>query len=330
MSEEMSPIDYMRRRPGMYIGPLEKGVGVAQMVFELTANAVDLFLAGKATRVSVAARADGVIEVSDDGPGLPFDVEAGNVSLAERCLCLGHRTPTADGHTPHVHISNVGCGMIVANALSEWMEVTSIRGGIQYQQRFERGVPLAAPARSATTLPSGTTFRFFPDGEVFGEHSEINHSLVRSRLFSAAHLFPGLKIQCGEEVFLSKRGLADMIDVLVSAESHFTSTETITVRETSDFCQVNFACGGRAEDGEPPWVCSWANGVFTNQGGDHVKGMGRAIKKLREKPSVAMISVILDGPNFAGPTRSKLISPEVRRAVKKLLTDQFKARGLTG
>ncbi|MCY3863227.1 MAG: ATP-binding protein, partial [bacterium] len=65
-------LEAVRKRPGMYIGGTGSD-GLMHLVWELIDNGVDEAGAGFATRIDVILHADGSIEVSDNGRGIPID-----------------------------------------------------------------------------------------------------------------------------------------------------------------------------------------------------------------------------------------------------------------
>ncbi len=115
---EMSDLEHIRLRPGMYIGSTCQ-FGIQHLVFEAVDNAVDQFLANKVREIVVQGVGK-TIRVSDDGEGYPFDrMDAEGMSLGVKYLTQRHNTNTVDDHTPHVHANGFGCGLFALNALSQ-------------------------------------------------------------------------------------------------------------------------------------------------------------------------------------------------------------------
>ena len=72
----------VRKRPGMYIGSTDAR-GLHQLVWEVADNSIDEAMANQATRIDVTIRADGRLEVVDDGRGVPVDRHASGKSALE-------------------------------------------------------------------------------------------------------------------------------------------------------------------------------------------------------------------------------------------------------
>ena len=92
MSEKLSDIEHVRKRPGMYIGDTTSR-GLHHLPGEIIGNSIDEFLRGRATRVAVSVQ-DGIVTVADDGSGMPFDQPSilDGASLANDYLSSFHRT----------------------------------------------------------------------------------------------------------------------------------------------------------------------------------------------------------------------------------------------
>jgi|GEM_PF-4030345 len=142
---------------------------------------------------------------------------------------------------------------------------------------------------------------------------------MRSLLFFTSHQFPGLKISLQEECFLSKNGFRDFVETLLLSNEGV-RVDIKSFSKSTDVCDINFACGTMSRS-KNKFELSFANGVLTNEGGSHVKGMKKAFKKYGLKPNVAIVSVVLTRPVFAAPTKAKLYVPEVKTAVELAISE---------
>lgn len=299
----------------MYIGdPSESGV--EHLIYELVANSIDQFLLRQATHISVQIDESG-IEVSDDGPGLPYEImHADGSRLAESYFLSFHDTPTADGHAPHVHLSHAGFGLIAVNALSQETRVISHRAGLRWEQVFQRGKAIS-PVISTPSDATGTSIRFKPDPEVMTANVP-RHYALRRKLFDTVHLHPGLTIELGRERFHSSRGLADLA-AFGTAPRMGTTTQTFEAVVELSGITINAAAAGEAGRTTTAWR-SWANGNETPEGGTHVQGFQDALRRCQWQPAAAMIHVLLTKPQFASPTRSRLGTQHVRKQVRDALS----------
>ncbi|HEY0133394.1 MAG TPA: ATP-binding protein [Nannocystis sp.] len=158
--ESLTLRESVRRRPGMYAGDTATGDGALHLVLEVLSNAVDQVMLGRCTRVDIRVDADDLVTISDDGPGIPAH---GLVALLER----PSNRPTVDGHRPHVHLSPIGLGLPVSNALSDPFEVDTVHAGVHASVRYAGGLVQTPLQVRPATRPSGTAIRLRPDPHVF-------------------------------------------------------------------------------------------------------------------------------------------------------------------
>ncbi|MFI4861094.1 MAG: ATP-binding protein [Phycisphaerales bacterium JB063] len=306
----------IQKRPAMYIGDTNEH-GIRQLIFELVANGIDQFLAGRATQVSVDFRNDLEISVVDDGPGLPAYGE--DSDAIDQWFMHYHNSPSATGHAPHVHLSHLGSGLVVINALSESLEVTSTREQQAWTLKFSRGELVNKQRTNQPNTPPGCRYRFIPDREIF-QSARPRESVLRSMLLEAVHLHPGLTIGFRDERFRAASGMGDLIQ-LIARNTGFGSMgyrDPFHFRKTLHGVSINAAAMGCAQD-DPTYYLSWANGIRTPGHGDHHLGLHDALSEMGWKPSAALISVIFHDARFAGPTRDRLIAPHVREIVRNAL-----------
>ena len=304
--DDLTDLEHIRKRPAMYIGDTT-GRGLHHLFKELLDNSIDQFLANRAT--SVAATTSGSeLEFTDDGPGLPFD-EPGlkSESLASDYLThIRRESPTADGHSPHIHLGGWGCGLRIVTALTKSCEVTSLRSSIAWRQSFSQGVKDGPPQIVNQSASRGTTFRLAIDRDIFSD--DWSQQRIDQQLIDAAYLFPGLRVATPTLQISAPRGLADFASK-IAHESGCTDGEMVWwFNESTDDLHIQAAIAGTAVDTD--WR-AFVNGNASIEGGTHLTALKRAVSACKRKPAVAMIHVIMRNPRFAGPTRTKLDASEI-------------------
>ena len=143
-------MEAVRRRPGMYIGGTDQR-GLHQLIYEPVDNAVDEFMGGHCTQVSIVIGVDGMVTVEDDGRGIPVDIhQTTQVSAVETVMTTLHAGGKFGGKAYSVSAGLHGVGVSAVNALSEWLTVDVYLGKRHYRQEFARGI-------ARTQLSSRTT-----------------------------------------------------------------------------------------------------------------------------------------------------------------------------
>src|SRR3989344_2955952 len=79
-------LDPVRKRPGMYIGNTAKE-GLHHLVWEVIDNSIDEAMAGFCNEINITLLPDNMVQVRDNGRGIPVDMHKGaKVSALEVVL----------------------------------------------------------------------------------------------------------------------------------------------------------------------------------------------------------------------------------------------------
>lgn len=231
-------LDAVRKRPGMYIGSTDTK-GMTHLFFEVFDNAVDEALAGHCNRIEVQIHEDGSVEVSDNGRGIPVDVnKASGLTGVEIAFGKLHGGGKFGGSGYKSAGGLHGVGAAVVNALSVRTNATVRRDGGEFVMSFQRGhagtFASASPdakftkkagirkTGKSTAAQRGTNVRFWPDRLVFLPQAVIDAEAVFARAKQTAFLVPNLAINVRdhtkddlrEETFQFSGGIADMVHVM--------------------------------------------------------------------------------------------------------------------
>ena len=301
-------LEAVRKRPGMYIGSTSSK-GLHHLVWEIVDNSVDEALAGVCDKITVKILEGNVIEVTDNGRGIPVAMHKTGKSTLEVVMTVLHAGGKFDNDNYKVSGGLHGVGISVVNALSEWVEATVTRDGQIVRQRFERGVPVSAPEKigDAPLDAHGTVIRFKADDEIF-ETTVYDYSVLESRLKELSYLNKGLKIKLiderkkddiREEEFHFEGGIKDFLneitdnekivdDVIYMADSFETqpAKEVEAVDENGNvyikkvgakIVEVEIAMNYTTAQREI--VYSFVNNINTHEGGTHVSGFRTALTR---------------------------------------------------
>ena len=220
-------LEAVRKRPGMYIGSTGPN-GLHHLVYEVVDNAVDEAMAGYCTRIDVSLLADGGCEVVDNGRGIPVGVHPkyDPLTAAEVVLTVLHAGGKFGGDGYKVSGGLHGVGVSVVNALSTRVEVDIAREGKRHSMSFVDGGQPEQALSITGDVPegqTGTTVRFWPDGEIFEELNFRAQTLL-DRLQMMAFLNRGLEIrfrdlrQTATNPAASENGAGDAAAVLAGPE----------------------------------------------------------------------------------------------------------------
>jgi len=343
-------LEAVRKRPGMYIGSTSIR-GLHHLVYEIVDNSVDEALAGFCSEIDVQINADNSITVTDNGRGIPVDIQKkAGIPAVEVVFTVLHAGGKFGGGGYKVSGGLHGVGASVVNALSQWLEVEIYRDGHIYNQRYERGKSMY-PLKVKGDCPAdmhGTRVTFLPDPEIF-EETVFDYDTLKVRLRETAFLTKNLKIilrddrgEKQEKTFHYEGGIKEFVNYLnKGGESLY--TPVIYCEGMKDNVYVEVAM--QHNDSYTENIYTFVNNINTPEGGTHLSGFKTALtntfndyarknKLLKEnEPSLsgediregltAIISVKLEEPQFEGQTKQKLGNTEARAAVLNVVSEQL-------
>jgi DNA gyrase subunit B len=231
-------LDAVRKRPGMYIGSTDSR-GLMHCLWEIIDNAVDEALGGFCQHINVTLFKDGSVEVTDDGRGIPVDLEPKTgLTGVEVVMTRLHAGGKFGGGSYAASGGLHGVGASVVNALSARMDVEVDRDGIIHLMSFKRGVPGIFDGDSITSgftkksglrqggkvakKVTGTRVRWWVDSQIFLKEAELDLADIYERARQTAFLVPGLTLKVidqrakeqSEEAFHFKGGISEFCDYL--------------------------------------------------------------------------------------------------------------------
>ena len=196
-------LEAVRKRPGMYIGSTGER-GLHHLVYEIVDNAIDEALAGYCNHIEVKILKNNIIQVTDNGRGIPVDIQADTGLPAVTVVyTILHAGGKFGGENSGYKVAGGlhGVGASVVNACSEWLTVNVRRDGHEYEQTFRRGDP-DGPLKCLGTVAEGVTgtrVTFKPDPEMFKDTTVYNFETLEKRLREESFLNAGVKITLTDE-----------------------------------------------------------------------------------------------------------------------------------
>ncbi len=341
----LTGLDPVRKRPGMYIGSTGPK-GLHHLVYEVVDNSIDEALAGICDTIIVTIYQDGSVSVEDNGSGIPVEIhpQTGK-STVETVLTILHAGGKFNNSAYKVSGGLHGVGVSVVNALSEWLVAKVRRDGMEYMQRFEKGIATTELQPIGNSSLTGTTIHFKPDSEIF-ETIEFSLETLEFRFREMAFLNKGIKIIIHDErvdhykEFYYEGGIKSFVQFINKNKTPL-HKDVIYFEGEKDGTLVELAM--QYTDAYSETILSFANNINTIDGGTHLSGLrsaltrvmneyGRKYNFLKEKDDnlagedareglTAVLSVKLSEPQFEGQTKGKLGNSETRSIVESLTVE---------
>ena len=343
-------LEAVRKRPGMYIGSTSSA-GLHHLVWEIVDNSIDEALAGFATHIEIDITKENHIRVTDDGRGIPVDIqEKTGRPAVETVFTVLHAGGKFGGGGYKVSGGLHGVGASVVNALSTDLTVQVFKDGNIYEQSYKRGAVLDDLKIIGTTDKHGTSVYFVPDPEIFQETTVFEFDKLANRVRELAFLNKGLKLTITDfreeepvrKSFCYEGGIKSYVEHL-NKSKQVLFEEPIYVEGEQDGIQVEVAM--QYTSGYHTNLLSFTNNIHTHEGGTHESGMKTALtrvindyarrqklmKENEEKLSgedvreglTAVISIKHPDPQFEGQTKTKLGNSEARTITDRLFSTHF-------
>lgn len=340
-------LEAVRKRPGMYIGSTS-ATGLHHMVWEILDNSIDEAMAGHCTTIHVSVNKDGSVSVEDNGRGIPVEKHAKTgKSALETVLTVLHAGGKFGGDESGYKVSGGlhGVGVSVVNALSTTLIAEVYRDGTHYLQEYKTGVPTADLKEVGKTKKNGTKITFFPSADIF-DTIDFEYKIIKTRVRQQAYLTKGVHIFLRDDrkqpsvrdAFYFENGVVSYVNHLNAGKDRL--GDIFYVEKDVPEGKVEIAL--QYTDAFQEVIYSFANNIFTPEGGMHITGFKSALTRtlnsyarksdlLKEKEEnlaaddtregiTAVVSVKLADPQFEGQTKSKLGNAEMRTAVESVFS----------
>ena len=348
-------LEAVRKRPGMYIGTTSSA-GLHHLVWEIVDNSVDEAMAGFCSRIKVTVHPDNSVTVEDNGRGIPVGRHpVKKIPTLEVVLTILHAGGKFDNSAYKVSGGLHGVGVSVVNALSKRLVAQVKRDGKVFEMQFERGKTTQKMKSIGTSKATGTTITFWPDDMIF-ETTTFDYDTLHDHLQETAFLNKNLKITLTDERELTPRtdefcyagGIVDFVKFLNSEKEILPGLSRPIYIEGKSSPDAPESQMGEVEvamqwnTGYSERALSFANDIYTEEGGMHLEGFRGALTKvindygrkaniIKEKdPNLTgddiregltvVISVKLPDPQFEGQTKAKLGSSYMRTLTNRIVS----------
>ncbi|BDX52976.1 DNA topoisomerase (ATP-hydrolyzing) subunit B [Metamycoplasma equirhinis] len=350
-------LEAVRKRPGMYIGSIGFR-GLHHLIWEIVDNSVDEAMAGYASKIDIILHSDNVIEIVDNGRGMPVDIHPKtHKSAVETILTVLHAGGKFDGSNYKVSGGLHGVGASVVNALSDKFEVWVKRDGKLYYQKFLNGGHSEKPLEVIGEVKNGETgtkIKFHPDFTIM-DKLDFDYGTILDHSKQIAYLNKGLilniknNINNTSKTFHFDGGLIDYVNELnkgkklINPEVIYAEGDFKDKIEGANDVIVEIAM--QYNETFTSNVVSYANNIQTGDGGTHEQGFYDALTRIYHKYAeenklyknntekisredvkdglVAIISIKHTDPIFEGQTKGKLENKDARIATNKVISIQL-------
>lgn len=334
----LSDLEGVRTRPHMYVGTVENPNHLFTEIFD---NSVDEYLAGYCNKIFVILeKSKETITIKDNGRGIPIDMHKEEKRYAPEVIFTKLHSGGKFNTKAYSESGGLnGLGSTCVNFLSEKFTVDIIRDDSRYTQEFKKGVPTQPIIEKYNSKETGTSITFTPDRTIYAS-IEFDPKWLKEKCEYCSYLNKNLTIEffdesTGEHYVFADSGIDKLLEKIYDKEEYCLK-ETVHIDEDN----VKIAFQYTKEDGEK-WT-SYANNIYTNEGGYHVNGFRigylKVLKECFESnklktdsflPSdyreglIFIVSIKFSNAHYEGQTKNKLVSIEAETIVGNFVQDQL-------
>jgi len=350
--EVLKGLEPVRKRPGMYIGGT--GVdGLHHLIWEVIDNSIDEAMGGYCDEIRLTIEPGDKITIVDNGRGIPVEKhKTTKKSALETVLTTLHAGGKFGSKSYQVSGGLHGVGVSVVNALASTLVAVVKRDGKFYKQEYKRGIAKADVKQlrkkdNRFIGETGTLISFQPDKKIFGKEV-FDWKTILTHLRQQAYLTKGVRIslidkrneeKAKEYNFYFEGGIRSYVQYLTKNKEKLSAPIYIEGKENEIIIEIALCYSDDLNE----HVLTFANNIFTENGGTHLTGFRSSITrvindyvkkhKLGDKTLnkvsgqdtreglTSVMNVKLSEPQFEGQTKGKLGNPEVRSAVETLVNE---------
>ncbi len=354
-------LEAVRRRPGMYIGSTGP-TGLHHLIWEVVDNAIDEAMAGYCNEITITLLPDHMVEVRDNGRGIPVDIHpTQKISALEIVMTILHAGGKFGDGGYKISGGLHGVGASVVNALSTHARAEVHREGQIWEQEYKIGKPVAKVKAIGKCKDTGTIITFRPDNSIF-ETIDFDWKTIVDHLRQYAYLSKGIKITMHDRrspeekdkdktavpypntsyQFFFEGGIASFVRYL-NQHKEIKHDNIFYVEKEAEGVKAEIAI--QYSDDYAESLFAFTNNIHNPDGGTHVQGFRTALTRclntyarnksiLKEKDANltgedvreglnVVISIKLREPQFEGQTKSKLGNTEAKTAVETVMGENF-------
>ena len=339
--------DAIRVMPGMYIGGTDQEA-LHRAVLNLIGFAIIEASVKSDARISVTLKPGNIVQIVDNGFGIPTHLDQWTKTpIVEIALTkinagygIGQARPKREGTDGFNWLP-----LVVMQSLSERFEVEVKREGYKWKIVYSKGKRIEAFHQlEALNNPdeTGTSILFQPDYSIF-QSVEIDSFYLYRTLRELSFLMSELTVVFTDlstpvnssQEFHFENGTADFVRTL--NRNLITTHEPVIIRQKvavnakpnlTGMLDVDIAF--QYTENQNFLVLNYVNGRAVPQGGVHIDGFTDGLYNgFLEDIQILLcgltvvISIWYAWPQFEGSFQNRLISPEVKDAIKALVFQVF-------